>query len=294
MAHTGINFIYNCLDWWLYWFYSRNVFSTSQDQKMEIQTWNANDITLTNCDSYFIISFTINKTYDILGGSTVYIAICDDQVASRKHIERLLNREATLRQEESLVMYIDAFGLNFHAINSIKKYNAFFINVSCCNKQSFAIQEELRSHGCDAPIYFYHSADEYSQSSMGTIVDTIHDTIKDQRPTIEIRTRTSTHYVLPEDIVVVCRTDHGVSIHLKDTTTLFVTKQLSYYIDALCTYPYFFLTKSNYICNGQYITQKMFKKIVLQNNIIVPLSLMESFQFLYRNNNATIIGVHST
>ncbi len=209
----------------------------------------------------------------------MYIAICDDQVAPRKHIERLLNREATLRHEESLVMYIDAFGLDFHAINAIKKYNAFFINASCCTKQSHEIQDELRSHGCDAPIYFYNSADEYNQSSIGLIVDAINATIKDQRPTIEIRTRTSTHYVLPEDIITIYRTDNGVSICLKDSDTLFVAKNLYHYIEALSTYPYFALTKSNYIYNKNYIAQKTFKKIVLQNNIVVPLSLMESIHF---------------
>ena len=39
-----------------------------------------------------------------------YIAVCDDNMADRKQMERLLGRESDIRLNDTGVLYIDSYG----------------------------------------------------------------------------------------------------------------------------------------------------------------------------------------
>ena len=60
---------------------------------------------------------------------TVYIAICDNNIADRKQLERLLEREKDKRLSDSLdVLYIDSFGSEEALMATPVKYDIFFID----------------------------------------------------------------------------------------------------------------------------------------------------------------------
>ena len=40
----------------------------------------------------------------------MHVAICDDNVADRKHLERLLSRESDKRAGTTNILYIDSYG----------------------------------------------------------------------------------------------------------------------------------------------------------------------------------------
>ncbi|MFI3202488.1 MAG: hypothetical protein R3Y54_13385 [Eubacteriales bacterium] len=224
----------------------------------------------------------------------MYIAICDNDAAQRKHLERLFNRESDQRLKDNIVLYIESFGFDFQSsISAILKYDVFLINLEQNNDTTLSIIELLRSTGSTAPIYFYNGTEINSaieeqdvhfligyltNSHITSIIDEIWSKMQSREPTIEVRTEEDTLYLLPSNIVSIRRKDLHVEIHLADGTSLHVYEQLDYYIDLLSNYPSFFLLGYSYVCNKDYISTVSFRSVILQEKHKVPLSFIEYFQ----------------
>ncbi len=57
---------------------------------------------------------------------TIYLAICDNNIADRKQLERLLEREKDRRlRENNDVLYIDSFGSEEALLATPVKYDIF-------------------------------------------------------------------------------------------------------------------------------------------------------------------------
>ena len=57
----------------------------------------------------------------------MHIAICDDHIADRKQMERLLSRESDRRIKTTGNLYIDSFGSVSALLHAPMIYNLFFI-----------------------------------------------------------------------------------------------------------------------------------------------------------------------
>ena len=53
----------------------------------------------------------------------MHVAVCDDNVADRRHIERLLSRESDKRAGTPNILYIDSYGDKDHFLINPLKYN---------------------------------------------------------------------------------------------------------------------------------------------------------------------------
>ncbi len=223
----------------------------------------------------------------------MYIAICDDDAARRKHMERLLSREASLRLQANIVLYIDAYGYDISSIRTLLKYNVFLIDHQQHIENAATTVMGIRATGCMAPIYFYNCGpmvgtdtvtctndviylpDYPTEADLTAIVDLIHVALMSQKPTLEVRTEESAHYILPSDIVYVERDNYYIQIMLADHRLLRVKEQFSYFVEVLSTYPSFFVLKKEYICNHDYVTDISFKKVVLLTKYTAPLTFKE-------------------
>ena len=58
----------------------------------------------------------------------MHIAICDDNIADRKHLERLLQRESDRRKDTAGILYIDSYGNVDALTKSPMIYDLFFIS----------------------------------------------------------------------------------------------------------------------------------------------------------------------
>ena len=64
-----------------------------------------------------------------LGGVDMHIAVCDDNVADRKQLERLLKRESDKRAASTGIIYTDSFGNSTALLSNPMQYDAF---ISTC------------------------------------------------------------------------------------------------------------------------------------------------------------------
>lgn len=150
---------------------------------------------------------------------TIYIAVCDDNVADRKQTERLLEREKDARLKDNYdVLYIDSFGSEEALMHTPIKYDIFFIDITLEGNNGMDIAKSLRKRGITAPIVLCSSSVDYtsyvnapkeliflekplSKGQITHLIDVALDKAKHKTPLIELRGKTDTCFVPYTDII---------------------------------------------------------------------------------------------
>ena len=94
-------------------------------------------------------------------GTFMHIAVCDDNIADRKQMERLLERASDRRIHTTGVFYIDSFGNVEAVMHAPMLYNAFFIDMTSGPVNGFQLAEKLIDAGVTAPIVLCISTINY-------------------------------------------------------------------------------------------------------------------------------------
>ncbi|MCD8037844.1 MAG: hypothetical protein LUE96_01965 [Lachnospiraceae bacterium] len=93
----------------------------------------------------------------------MHVAICDDNVADRKHLERLLSRESDKRMGTPNILYVDSYGDKNHFLVNPLKYNLVFMDM-CLEKGTVEyILDALTAMGYNAPLILYSSKLDYRE-----------------------------------------------------------------------------------------------------------------------------------
>lgn len=92
----------------------------------------------------------------------MHIAICDDNVADRKHLERLLSRESDKRAGTPDILYIDSFGDKEHFLLNPLMYDMIFMDMSGTPTLASEMIAQLTEMGFIAPIILCSSVIDYS------------------------------------------------------------------------------------------------------------------------------------
>ena len=94
----------------------------------------------------------------------MHIAICDDNVADRKQLERLLKRESDKRAQNSGILYVDSYGHPESLLTKSMQYDAFFIDI--CKTEGLTgidVVTSLTGLGNAAPIILCSSLINYRE-----------------------------------------------------------------------------------------------------------------------------------
>lgn len=91
----------------------------------------------------------------------MHIAVCDDNVADRKQMERLLQRASDRRIHTTGVFYIDSYGNVEAVMRSPMLYDAFFIDMTTGPVNGFQLARKLIDAGVTAPIILCISTIDY-------------------------------------------------------------------------------------------------------------------------------------
>ncbi len=91
----------------------------------------------------------------------MHIAICDDNIADRKHLERLLSRESDKRQGTPNLLYVDSYGDWDNFFHNPFLYDMFFIDMVSKPDLAKKMVLKLREMDIDAPIVMYSSKIDY-------------------------------------------------------------------------------------------------------------------------------------
>ncbi|MBO4903613.1 MAG: hypothetical protein J5367_00155 [Lachnospiraceae bacterium] len=150
---------------------------------------------------------------------TIYVAICDNNIADRKQTERLLEREKDKRlHENNDVLYIDSFGSEEALMATPIKYDIFFIDVTEGVSNGMDIAKKLRHLGMLAPIVLCQSTIGYTSyvnapediiyiekpinaGQISHLIDVAADWVGRKTPLIEIRCQKDTRFIKYDELV---------------------------------------------------------------------------------------------
>lgn len=150
---------------------------------------------------------------------TIYVAICDNNIADRKQLERLLEREKDKRLAEDYdVLYIDSFGSEEALMTTPVKYDIFFIDITEGADNGMEVAKKLRQRGINAPIVLCESTINYTSyvnapeeiiyiekpvltGQVSHLIDVAMDRSKRKTPLLEIRCQKDTHFIRHDELI---------------------------------------------------------------------------------------------
>ena len=94
----------------------------------------------------------------------MHLAICDDHMADRKQMERLLGRESDRRLNTTGVLYVDSFGSKESILVTPMIYDAIFMDMTEDGCDAIELSHMLRADGTDVPIVFCCDKVDYRKS----------------------------------------------------------------------------------------------------------------------------------
>lgn len=166
----------------------------------------------------------------------MHIAICNDQIADRKHLERLLGKDM-MREHLKDGMFVDSYGSMESVLHKPMIYDVFFIDL-CetpgITNESFA--KELRAVGVQAPIYLcassledcvpepsdsiFHLQKPFRMEDLYICME-IAAAYKANKPAlIELREETQTLYIPEEELLYIEEKKSFIHVYLKDGRVL--------------------------------------------------------------------------
>ena len=224
---------------------------------------------------------------------TVYIAICGDNAADRKHLERLLDREKDARLSKSLdVLYIDSFGSEDALLTTPIKYDIFLIDLSAGSASGAKTAERLRERGINAPIVLFSSEQSYdsfvrspediiyldkpvTKDRIENLVDVALDHVSRKVPLIEVRNRKDTRFISHDELIRVIPVERSLSrLCLSSGETVDATDSVDSLFKQCSTYGCFIMCRKDIvnICHIVSATDSGFR---LSNGDIVTYSFRQ-------------------
>ena len=201
----------------------------------------------------------------------MHIAICDDNVADRKHLERLLSRESDKRAGTPNILYVDSYGDKDHFLRNPLKYDMIFMDMTSTPTVAKEIIQQLTSMGSDAPLILYSSKIDYTafDNLPETVVHMKKPYIPDTLPellklgdthvhgnveTIPIPCEDGIHYVPKNDILYCMPYRSGYVIAIQDGSFLSLSGDISDFQVLTLPYREFYRVTKKHIINMRYVS----------------------------------------
>lgn len=223
----------------------------------------------------------------------MHIAVCDDNVADRKQLERLLGRESDKRKADTGVFYTDSFGDCYALISNPMSYDLFFLDLITDEENGLSIALKLREIGVTAPIVLCSSSINYLEKTalletpptdfmhlnkpiltaeLSDILDKAVDMQKNRIPTIELRSDKDTFYVKEDDIVYAVSEGNYVNVFLKSGISVPVIASMENFYQTVSIYTHMFWLTRKSLINIAYVEKISPLQVTLKGNIVLKSS----------------------
>lgn len=193
----------------------------------------------------------------------MHIAICDDNVADRKQLERLLDRQG--------MRFVDSFGSANAILANPRQYDLFFLDMNnpddlsarelveklqeagvcvpivlCCSKTNYRIQ--------NLPDNLYYLDKPIKASELSDMIEDASRLLTKLPTPLEIRTREETHFLLEEEIICVEKEEYGVGVYATNDRHFRTQETVeNFYFDFCARRECFLLLNKNVILNTSHI-----------------------------------------
>lgn len=230
----------------------------------------------------------------------MHIAVCDDNIADRKQMERLLERASDRRIHTTGVFYIDSYGNVDAVMRSPMLYDAFFIDMTSGPVNGFQLARKLIDAGATAPIILCISTINYRAIIEAAIAEvpedsvelSNHDILRKQLqsqilflnkpikvaeleemldhaiahkaaaiPTIELRGEQETYYVYEDEIMFARKNSQYVHVTLTENRELDILSTMQNFYSQLSGFKHFVPISEQVLINISFIEKISFFKL---------------------------------
>lgn len=203
----------------------------------------------------------------------MHIAICDDKMADRKQLERLLERQASCFEEEPL--YVDSYGDSASLLHCPTLYSLFFIDLSSPGENSLQIYKKLRELKIQAPVVLLNQDREdfsvFEDSLLFHLKNPVKpDDLKDfiqkaflfdstKEPRIELREETGdSNYITEAEFCYAVSEGRYLEITLSNKKVLSVLSTLENLYSQLDRFPFIFPVNNKTLINTRHLERIRF------------------------------------
>lgn len=221
----------------------------------------------------------------------MHIAICDDNVADRKHLERLLSRESDKRAGTPNILYVDSYGEKMHFLANPLKYNLIFMDMSSEPGIVEFILEHLNTMGYHAPLVLYSGKIDYTRipNLPDYIVHARKPYIPDPLPeflalgdqnvtghvvTISVHTNTVLIHVPKYSIMYAHEENDSCKLYLTDGQSITIDEKIDELRQLVEPFEEFERVNKKSIANFKYVSAVMPVAVVMQDYIELPIPLL--------------------
>lgn len=221
----------------------------------------------------------------------MHIAICDDNVADRKHLERLLSRESDKRAGTPNILYVDSYGEKMHFLANPLKYNLIFMDMSSEPGIVEFIIEHLNAMGYRAPLVLYSDKIDYTliPNLPDYVVHARKPYIPDPLPeflalgdanvsghvvTVAVHTNSIINHVPKYTILYALEENNACRLYLTDGTSISVDEKLDALRQIFEPYEEFERVNKNSIANFKYVSAILPATLVMQDGRELKSSLL--------------------
>lgn len=218
----------------------------------------------------------------------MHIAICDDNVADRKQLERLLKRESDKRASTSGILYTDSFGNAPALLANPMQYDVFYIDMcQTLGVSGLSVTMELISRGVHAPIVMCCSQTNYRNQDFpeGTLflekpikveelsksIDLALSIKEKALPLIELRQDKDTVYVTEPDILYAKEEGRLTIVTLADQRKIALSTTAIQLFTEVESHPTFLLPAAKILINCRHILRFDARKAVMADGSVFKL-----------------------
>lgn len=224
----------------------------------------------------------------------MHIAICDDNIADRKHLERLLGRESDKRAGTPNILYVDSFGDKDALLrNTPGMYDLFFIDLVETPTLAQETIRRLQETGAKAPVAMCSSQIDYTRMEdlpgnilhmskpykVSELIDILQQaqTLKDNLvPTIEMRSTEGTRYIVRDTILYAYPENENIHVTLTNGETFDITGQpFEFYVN-FNPYKEFCSFHQTLLINMSYIQKIGLFSVKMNDGKVFKFSLFDS------------------
>lgn len=230
----------------------------------------------------------------------MHIAICDDNIADRKHLERLLSRESDKRAGTPNLLYVDSFGDSKALLNSTPSmYDLLFIDLVETEQEAYQTIDKLLHDGVTSPITMcsskidYHTLTNLPENTLHISkpfrVDELLEVLakaqelKDNKiPTLEMRSAEGTRYIPRDSILYAYPEENSIHVVLVDGENFDIHGVPFEFFENLKPYVQYFIMGQKYVFNVKYILKRNLFSVEMTDHKIIKLSW--SFSMLLKQH----------
>lgn len=218
----------------------------------------------------------------------MHIAVCDDNVADRHQLERLLKRESDKRSAATGILYTDSFGNCDTLLANPMQYDAFYIDM-CLTEGITGIDvvNRLTQAGVNAPIIMCCSAINYREFPLPDNVIFLDKPIKvaelsasidkalcikeQAMPLIELREDKETFYVTEPEILYAIENGRLMLVTLTDGRIIQAVTDTANLFEQLEGYSTFLAPGAKIIINGRHIARLGIRKAYMTDGSVFKI-----------------------